>query len=89
MPEFDDISKVRNRADKSIHFLTDMDTSLRDFYWRYARGLEPIDTLTLINPNPLSITNELSTEEINKYSNVNLYEVRFLNKGGLVMAHNC
>ena len=85
LPEFDDISKVRNRADKSIHFLTDMDTSLRDFYWRYARGLEPIDTLTLINPNPLSITNELTTEEINKYSNVNLYEVRFLNKGGLVM----
>ena len=85
LPEFDDISKVRNRADKSIHFLTDIDTSLRDFYWRYARGLEPIDTLTLINPNPLSITNELTTEEINKYSNVNLYEVRFLNKGGLVM----
>ncbi|MCX8480791.1 MAG: M1 family aminopeptidase, partial [Sediminibacterium sp.] len=85
LPEFDDISKVRNRNDKSIHFLTDVDTSLRDFYWRYARGLEPIDTVTLIQPNPFPITNELTTEEVNKYANVNLYEVRFLNKGGLVM----
>lgn len=29
---FDDISKIRNRADKGILFYTDVDTSLRDFY---------------------------------------------------------
>src|SRR5690606_30571294 len=38
---FDDISKIRNRQDTSIQFYTDIDTTLRDFYWRYARGLEP------------------------------------------------
>lgn len=85
LPEFDDISKVRNRNDKSIKFLTDIDTSLRDFYWRYARGLEPIDTATIVPPNPLPITNELSADEINKYANLNFYEIRFANKGGLVM----
>src|SRR5688572_11334198 len=41
---FDDISKIRNREDKDIKFLTDVDTTLRDFYWKYARGLEPFDT---------------------------------------------
>jgi hypothetical protein len=35
---------MRNREDKSITFQTDADTTLRDFYWRYARGLEPYDT---------------------------------------------
>src|SRR5829696_539004 len=35
---FEDISKVRNRQDPNIQFYTDKDTSLRDFYWRYARG---------------------------------------------------
>src|SRR5678809_98602 len=38
-----DISKMRNR-EEGIKFLTDADTSLRDFYWRYARGMEPYDT---------------------------------------------
>ena len=37
-----DISKIRNREDKSIKFQTDADTSLRDFYWRYARGIEAL-----------------------------------------------
>jgi hypothetical protein len=39
---YEDISKIRNREDKNITFLTDADTSLRDFYWRYARGIENI-----------------------------------------------
>ena len=43
---FEDISKIRNRNDKSIVFLTDVDTTLRDFYWRYDRGLEPYDSVT-------------------------------------------
>ena len=44
LPTFDDISKIRNREDKNIKFQTDADTTLRDFYWRYGRGLEPYDT---------------------------------------------
>ncbi len=39
-----DVSKERNREDKSIHFPTDADTSLHDFYWKYTRGLIPYDT---------------------------------------------
>ena len=35
VPLFEDISKIRNREDKNITFLTDVDTSLRDFYWYY------------------------------------------------------
>src|SRR5438309_859643 len=38
---FEDVSKIRNRTDSSISFLTDRDTSLRDFYWKYDRGIEP------------------------------------------------
>src|SRR4051812_38503173 len=37
---YDDVSKMRNREDKNITFATDADTTLRDFYWRYSRGLE-------------------------------------------------
>ncbi len=82
---FDDISKIRNRNDKSIIFLTDADTTLRDFYWRYARGIEPYDTtkykVTLPNATPEPMDDAAKA----KYANVNLYEITFSNKGGLVM----
>ncbi len=82
---FDDISKIRNRQDKNILFLTDVDTSLRDFYWKYARGLEPYDSITKqLNSTPTAP--EVMTEaDKAKYANTFLYEIRFTNKGGLVM----
>ena len=83
---FDDISKIRNRQDKNILFLTDVDTTLRDFYWRYARGLEPYDSITKINPPAGSAAPDaLSDADKAKYADVNLYEIAFSNKGGLVM----
>lgn len=86
LPLFDDISKVRNREDKRIVFLTDVDTSLRDFYWRYARGLEPYDSITKIPvPAPAAAPEAMSAEDKAKYADVNLYEISFSNKGGLVM----
>lgn len=86
LPLFDDISKVRNREDKRILFLTDVDTSLRDFYWRYARGLEPYDSITKIPaPAPAAAPEAMSAEDKAKYADVNLYEISFANKGGLVM----
>ena len=85
VPEFDDISKVRNRADKSIVFLTDSDTSLRDFYWRYDRGIEPYDTAAKQPAMNFGAPEALTDTEKAKYSDVNLYEITFLNKGGLVM----
>lgn len=81
----DDLSKQRNRADKNIVFLVDVDTTLRDFYWRYARGLEPYDS------TKYKVTATVNTPEVMddatkaKYANVNLYEITFSNKGGLVM----
>jgi hypothetical protein len=84
---FDDISKVRNREDKNILFATDADLSLRDFYWKYDRGLVNIDTTgkTAVN-NTAAITEELTPEEKKKIAGgKNMYELTFSNKGGLVM----
>jgi hypothetical protein len=82
---FEDISKIRNRNDKSIVFLTDSDTSLRDFYWRYDRGLEPYDSVTKQPAMSMPAAEGLTDAEKAKYASANLYEVSFLNKGGLVM----
>ena len=82
---FEDISKIRNRADKNILFLTDVDTTLRDFYWRYDRGLEPYDSITRM-PAPTPVAPDpLTEEEKNKYAGMHLYEINCSNKGGLVM----
>ncbi len=85
VPTFDDISKIRNREDKNITFQTDADTSLRDFYWRYARGIEPYDTTKYKVTIPGNKPEGLTAEEKEKYSNKNMYELTFSNKGGLVM----
>ncbi|MBP8115428.1 MAG: M1 family metallopeptidase [Chitinophagaceae bacterium] len=84
-PVYDDISKIRNRDDKKIVFQTDKDTSLRDFYWRYGRGLEPYDTTKYAVTIPARSQEELSSEEKVEYGNRNMYELTFSNKGGLVM----
>ena len=82
---FEDISKIRNRTDKSIIFLTDADTSLRDFYWRYDRGIEPYDSVTKQPAPSPGIVEPLPDSEKSKYADVHLYEIAFSNKGGLVM----
>jgi hypothetical protein len=82
---FEDISKIRNKNDKSIVFLTDADTTLRDFYWRYDRGLEPYDSITKQPAPSFGAPTVLADEEKAKYADANLYEITFLNKGGLVM----
>ena len=82
---FEDISKIRNRNDKSIVFLTDADTTLRDFYWKYDRGIVPYDSVTKQPAMNFGAPEALTDDEKAKYANVHLYEVSFLNKGGLVM----
>jgi hypothetical protein len=81
---FEDISKIRNREDKNIVFATDADTSLRDFYWRYARGIEPVDTATYEVPAQVNLQ-KADDELQKKYAGKHLYECTFSNKGGLVM----
>jgi hypothetical protein len=81
---FEDISKIRNKEDNTIKFETDADTTLRDFYWRYARGVETYDSssyavnTTIGNP-------PLDDETKNRIAGKNFYELKFTNKGGLVM----
>ena len=82
--DFEDLSKIRNKQDKNIVFETDKDTSLRDFYWRYDRGLEKYDTAKY------AVTMRPQTEALDdagksKYAGKHLYELYFTNKGGLVM----
>ncbi|MBC7535634.1 MAG: M1 family metallopeptidase [Ferruginibacter sp.] len=83
---FDDISKIRNREDKNIVFATDADLSLRDFYWRYDRGLAKMDS------TPFSITSSTvpyedftAEQKIQMAGGKTLYELTFSNRGGLVM----
>ena len=80
----DDISKMRNREDKSIKFETDKDTTLRDFYWKYDRELEKYDS-TKYPVVQRATMEQLDTEGQAKYANKNMYEITFSNKGGLVM----
>src|SRR6478672_1837291 len=81
---FEDISKIRNREDKNITFLTDADTSLRDFYWKYDRNVEKYDsTKYAVTLSPQN--EELDADGKTKYENKNVYEITFSNKGGLVM----
>ncbi len=80
---FEDISKIRNRTDKNIHFLTDVDTTLRDFYWRYDRGLEKYDSTFTYKATP--DLGDVSDVLKQKYAGKYVYQLSFSNKGGLVM----
>lgn len=84
--KFDDISKIRNREDKNIQFAVDADTSLRDFYWRYNRGLEPYDSSKYEVKTGGNVSlSPLGEEEKAKLEQKHYYEIAFSNKGGLVM----
>ena len=81
---FEDISKIRNREDENIVFETDKDTTLRDFYWRYARGIEPYDTAAYtIKTTAGNLPIDDATKA--KVENKHFYELKFTNKGGLIM----
>jgi hypothetical protein len=82
---FEDISKIRNREDKRIVFATDADTSLRDFYWRYSRGLAKVDTTAFRNTIQPNLDTLTSAERSTIAANTFMYELTVSNKGGLVM----
>jgi hypothetical protein len=84
---YEDISKIRNREDKSIVFATEADTSLQDFYWRYARNLVQLeDASTQTRDVPGEITETYTADEKRVLAgNKFLYELTFTNKGGMVM----
>lgn len=81
---FEDISKIRNREDKTINFEVEKDKDLQDFYYRYDRGQEKVDTnkeYTLKTEGNIA----LDKKEQEKLKNINAYQLDFVNKGGLVM----
>ncbi|MEO7522485.1 MAG: M1 family metallopeptidase, partial [Ferruginibacter sp.] len=83
---FDDISKIRNREDRRIVFATDADTSLRDFYWRYDRGLATVDTTPIVNNTTSASYEDFTAEQKTQMAGEKrYYELTFSNKGGLVM----
>ncbi len=89
---FDDISKIRNREDKNIKFYVDRDTAVRDFYYRYDRGLAAVDTTKFAGLQKSQVPPQLNPAEQafsetdkSNYGRKYFYELSFSNKGGLVM----
>lgn len=80
MKEFDYISKIRNRESGMIS-LVDKDTTLRDFYYHYKP--EPVIYKEVKNRN--ENLEEIPAADFTQYNNRFIYEIKFSNKGGLVM----
>jgi hypothetical protein len=78
---FDPIANMHNRADKSLTYATDADTSLRDFYY-YNRDAD------VVNANKQAYKKYTDTIDIaNKenWINKSYYELTFSNNGGMLM----
>ncbi|MCZ4242949.1 M1 family metallopeptidase [Pedobacter punctiformis] len=82
---FDDISKIRNRADKKISFYVDKTPAAQDFYYKYDRGLVTVDTTTATKTEMTAPFEVVADNDQQKYENKYFYELSFSNKGGLVM----
>jgi hypothetical protein len=83
--EFQDVTKLRNRDDKKVIFEVDADTTLRDFYWKYARGLAKVDTTSSETSVVLYSDTLDNATKASLAKDKNFYEIQFSNKGGLVM----
>lgn len=81
---FDDISKIRNRNDKNITFYTDKDRESQDFYWRYARGQEKVNTNRKYTVERETME-KVPAKEKRDLQNIFGYQIDFVNKGGMVM----
>lgn len=81
-PPADNISKRRNR-EEGIKFKVEEDEKLQDFYYNY----KPWETEDSIQQNTMVFYAESFSkkEKEEKFGGKNYYELRFSNKGGLVM----
>ena len=82
--KYDDISKMRNRDDKSITFEVEKDKNLQDFYYRYDRGLEKVN-IDKEYSSKSEPTSKLDKSDKERLKNITAYQIDFVNKGGLVM----
>ncbi|MGE0567843.1 MAG: M1 family metallopeptidase [Bacteroidia bacterium] len=78
--DFVPITKVRNKEEGLIP-LVEKDKSLQDFYTNYKPEKEPIKEIK----NRFDNFEVLSDKDFKKYENSFIYEIKFANKGGLVM----
>ena len=84
IPAFDDISKIRNRDNKNIKFAADQDKNLQDFYYKYDRGVEKVDTDKNYNIEEDNFS-KADAKDRENLKNMYAYQIDFSNKGGLVM----
>ena len=82
--EFEDISKIRNKEDKTITFEVEKDKDLQDFYYRYNRDKEKVDGNKLYSLKEEG-NSSVDKKDQDKLKNITAYQVDFVNKGGLVM----
>ncbi len=75
---FETLGQQRNR-DENIKFYTDVDTTLRDFYY-YNREADE-----MMKAADAAKREVIDTANLNKWSGKNFYELSFSNKGGLIM----
>ncbi len=77
---FESITSIRNR-EAGMKSLVDLDTTLRDFYYHW----KPSKEITREAKNRYENLEEISDTAYAKFNNQYLYEIKFSNKGGLVM----
>jgi hypothetical protein len=78
---FESISKLRNKADKSISYYTDVDTTLRDFYY-HNRGA---DAKMFQDMAQQQLDVQKDKDSYTLWQDKHFYELTFTNKGGMVM----
>ena len=81
--DFEDVTVKKNKEEK-LKVYTDEDKELRDFYYRYARGQEKVDTVKKYSVKANS-REKLSEKDKKDLKEVYAYQLDFSNKGGMVM----
>ena len=80
-PEFETISKVRNREDKNLIYYTNTDTTLRDYYY-YNRNA---DAKMFQDMAQQQLEAQKDNANYAAWEDKHFYELQFSNKGGMVM----
>jgi len=80
-PEFETISKVRNRDDKNLIYYTNTDTTLRDYYY-YNRAA---DAKMFQDMAQQQLDAQKDNANYAAWEDKHFYELQFSNKGGMVM----
>ncbi|WP_018675915.1 M1 family metallopeptidase [Riemerella columbina] len=81
--DFEVVTQQHNRAEGKTYYANE-DKSVRDFYWRYSRGMERVDT-TKVYTQTLDRFEKPSKKEMASAKNITAYQLDFSNKGGMVM----